>query len=295
MGIETDRSSTAGQKGILYVVATPIGNLGDLSPRAREVLSRVAAIAAEDTRTARQLLSHCGISAELIPYHEHNESTLTPRILSRLEGGEEIALISEAGTPLISDPGYVLVRAARARGIQVVPIPGPNAAICALSAAGLPSDRFVFLGFPPRTSAKRRVWFEGLLQEPGTLILYESPQRLLETLKDLRAVFGDARQVVIARELTKRFETFLSGSATELIHRLETDPDQRRGECVILIEGRSDPGLGDDQTAESLRILRILAESLPLSQAAALTARLTGVARARLYEIGLEQGLGRAR
>lgn len=279
------------QAGVLYVVATPIGNLGDLSERARQVLAEVDAIAAEDTRETRRLLAHCGISAELIAYHDHNESELTPRLLEALESGQRLALVSDAGTPLISDPGYTLVAAARERGLDVVPIPGANAAICALSASGLPSDRFLFLGFPPRTQSRRRAWIESVAREPGTLILYESAKRALETLSDLQAVLGDGRRLVIARELTKRFETFLLGPASVLIARLESDEEQRLGEMVILVEGC--PASETDETREdAIRVLRILGESMPLSQAAALAARLTGAKKNALYRLGLELGLG---
>lgn len=279
------------QAGVLYVVATPIGNLGDLSERARQVLAAVDAIAAEDTRETRRLLAHCGISAELIAYHDHNESELTPRLLASLESGRNLALVSDAGTPLISDPGYTLVAAARERGLDVVPIPGASAAICALSASGLPSDRFLFLGFPPRTRARRRAWIESVAREPGTLILYESAKRALETLDDLRAVLGDERRIVIARELTKRFETFLFGSAGTLIARLAADEEQRLGEMVILVAGC--PSDADDAALdESRRVLTILAESMPLSQAAALAARLTGAKKNALYRLGLALNLG---
>jgi len=272
-------------------VATPIGNLGDLGERARLVLGEVDAIAAEDTRATRRLLAHFGISAKLIAYHDHNESELTPRLLDMLDSGRSLALVSDAGTPLISDPGYTLVAAARARGLTIVPIPGASAVICALSASGLPSDRFLFLGFPPRAQARRRAWIESVAREPGTLVLYESAKRALETLRDLRAVLGDQRRLVIARELTKQFETFLLGSATTLITRLESDPEQQLGEMVILVEGCPD---SETQTAhnESIRVLRILSESMPLRQAAALTARLTGSKKNALYRLGLELGLG---
>ncbi|MGQ9659247.1 MAG: 16S rRNA (cytidine(1402)-2'-O)-methyltransferase [Thermochromatium sp.] len=279
------------QAGVLYVVATPIGNLGDLSERARRVLAEVDAIAAEDTRATRRLLAHCGIAAELIAYHDHNESELTPRLLERLESGQCLALVSDAGTPLISDPGYTLVSAARERGLDVVPIPGASAAICALSASGLPSDRFLFLGFPPRTQSRRRAWIEAVAREPGTLILYESTKRALETLRDLQAVLGDERRLVIARELTKQFETFLFGSASALIARLESDPRQQRGEMVILVEGCV-ASQADETREDAIRVLRILSESMPLSQAAALAARLTGAKRNTLYRLGLELGLG---
>lgn len=278
------------QTGVLYVVATPIGNLGDLSPRARQVLAEVAAIAAEDTRDTRRLLAQYGITSELVAYHDHNEATMTPQILERLVAGQSLALVSDAGTPLISDPGYTLVAAARAQGLPVVPIPGASAAICALSASGLPSDRFLFLGFPPRTSARRRTWFAAVASEPGTLILYESAKRVLATLHDLSVVLGETRRLVIARELTKQFETFLLGSARELIARVEADPEQRLGELVVLVEGCS-ASESDAAHAESVRVLRLLCEAMPLSQAAALGARLTGAKKNVLYRLGLELGL----
>jgi len=276
--------------GILYVVATPIGNLGDISERARQVLAEVDCIAAEDTRETKRLLAHLGISTPLLAYHEHNERAAAERLLETLAEGRSIALVSDAGTPLISDPGYPLVSAARARGIRVVPVPGPSALICALSASGLPSDRFLFLGFPPRTETQRRAWFDGVKDEPGTLILYESPKRAAATLADLEAVLGDGRRLVLARELTKRFETFLAGAPSALRERLRDDPEQQLGELVILVEGRRE-ATGDD-SAEALRVLAILAEALPLAQAAALTARITGARKNALYRLGLEQGLG---
>jgi 16S rRNA (cytidine1402-2'-O)-methyltransferase len=270
--------------GILYVVATPMGNLADISQRALEVLARVALIAAEDTRHTGGLLSHYGLRTPLTACHEHNEEKLVPRLLERLAAGEDLALVSDAGTPLISDPGYPLVAAARAAGLRVVPIPGPNAAICALSAAGLPSDRFVFLGFPPRTRAKRREWFVTLAQEPGTLIFYEAGNRVLATLADLAASLGPDRRTVVARELTKHFETFLDGSLTGLIPRIEEDPDQQKGEFVLLVEGCRDL---DATAAEGERVLRILARELPLKQAAALAAEISGDKKNRLYTLGL--------
>ncbi|MBN2886516.1 MAG: 16S rRNA (cytidine(1402)-2'-O)-methyltransferase [Chromatiaceae bacterium] len=277
--------------GILYVVATPIGNLGDISERARRILAEVDCIAAEDTRETKRLLAHLGISTPLLAYHEHNERAAAERLLETLAEGRSIALVSDAGTPLISDPGYPLVSAARARGIRVVPVPGPSALICALSASGLPSDRFLFLGFPPRTETQRRAWFDGVKDEPGTLILYESPKRAVATLADLEAVLGDGRRLVLARELTKRFETFLTGSPSALRERLRDDPEQQLGELVMLIEGRREAASAD--SAEALRVLAILAEALPLAQAAALTARITGGRKNALYRLGLEQGLGR--
>ncbi|AFL74275.1 16S rRNA (cytidine(1402)-2'-O)-methyltransferase [Thiocystis violascens] len=281
------------QRGILYVVATPIGNLADMTERARKILSEVALVAAEDTRETLHLLNHFGIAATLVAYHDHNESRVAPRLLADLEAGRDVALVSDAGTPLINDPGYSLVAAARERGLTVVPVPGANAAICALSAAGLPSDRFLFLGFPPRTSSQRRTWLGEVADEPGTLILYESAKRALATLEDLGAVLGEHRRVVLARELTKRFETFLSGQPRELIARLEADPEQQLGELVILVEGRSlDPDEGE--RIEQERVLRILGEALPLRQAVDLAARLTGARKNTLYRLGLDLGLGAA-
>lgn len=272
--------------GVLYVVATPIGNLGDMTERALGVLREVGLIAAEDTRNARRLLAHFGIQAELISCHEHNEDNSARGILKILESGRDLALISDAGTPLISDPGFVLVRAARERGLRVVPIPGANAAICALSAAGLPSDRFLFLGFPPRTSAKCRDWLGEVATEPGTLLFYESGKRARRTLEDLAAVFGGDRQAVVARELTKRFETFLSGTLDQLAERLTTDQEQCLGELVLLVAG-ADQGVGVAQAREEERVLGILAADLPLKQAAALAARITGGSKNRLYQVGL--------
>jgi 16S rRNA (cytidine1402-2'-O)-methyltransferase len=280
------------KRGVLYVVATPIGNLEDLSDRARKVLRDVDLIAAEDTRQTRHLLTHFGIATPLVSYHEHNEAGAAARLIERLESGLNLALVADAGTPLISDPGYDLVSTARARGVSVVPIPGPNAAVCALSAAGLPSDRFLFLGFPPRTGAQRLGWIASVSHEPGTLVIYESGRRAVATLADLAEVLGGGRRVVLARELTKRFETFLSGSAAQLAERLAADEEQRLGELVILVEGRQGPLSEDRQDQE--RVLRVLATALPLRQAAGLAARLTGGRKNDLYRLGVALGLGAA-
>lgn len=277
--------------GILYVVATPIGNLGDLTERARQVLGAVDLIAAEDTRETRRLLAHLGISKRLVAYHDHNEQAAAPRLIELLRQGLDLALVSDAGTPLVSDPGHDLIAAAWSAGIRVVPVPGANAAICALSAAGLPSDRFLFVGFPPRGGPKRRAWLASLAGEPGTLILHESAKRAADTLVDLASVLGAGRQVVLARELTKHFETFLRGSAGDLAQRLSVDPEQRLGELVVLVAGAGDQPRGDREEQE--RVLRILAEELPLAQAAALAARITGTRRNPLYRLGLDLGLGR--
>jgi 16S rRNA (cytidine1402-2'-O)-methyltransferase len=271
--------------GVLYVVATPIGNLGDMTPRACKVLTDVDLIACEDTRHSRPLLAHFGIDRPLAAYHEHNEQAQTPRLLEKLADGASIALISDAGTPLVSDPGYVLVQQARSAGIVVVPVPGSSAPICALSAAGLPSDRFLFLGFPPRGESARRDWIGAAAAEPGTLILFEAGRRAAVTLADLADVLGP-RQAVLARELTKRFETFLAGELATLAEQVRADPQQQLGECVILVAGaRGGPDAGAE--AEQQRVLDLLAAELPLKQAVALTARITGGNRNDLYRRAL--------
>jgi 16S rRNA (cytidine1402-2'-O)-methyltransferase len=220
--------------------------------------------------------------------HEHNEQARIPGLLERLSAGESIALLSDAGTPLISDPGFPLVREARREGIAVVPLPGPSAAICALSAAGLPSDRFLFAGFPPKQGAQRRRWLEALVRQPATLILYESSHRIVETLREMVELFGEARAGVIARELTKLHETFLSGTLAELVACLEGDENQRRGEFVILLHGYAgEPG--DDLNLDADRILQVLGAELPVGQAAKLAAQLTGKRKNELYQRLLEQ------
>jgi len=277
--------------GLLYVVATPIGNLDDISRRACQVLSDVDLIACEDTRHSRVLLSHLGIDNRLVAYHDHNEAEAVPRLLRLLVEGQSIALVSDAGTPLISDPGFRLVRAAREQGLRVVPIPGPSALIAALSVSGLPSDRFLFLGFPPRGGDERRRWLAELAREPGTLICYESGRRAVATLGDLAEALGAGRRAVIARELTKRFETILDDDLAGLQQRVAADPDQQLGELVLLIEG--DTRLEDERDAdEQRRILALLADELPLKQAVALTARITGGNRNRLYKEALARRTG---
>ena len=273
-------------KGVLYVVATPIGNLGDLSPRARQVLGEVDLIAAEDTRHSRPMLSHFGIGTPLIAVHEHNERRVCDDLLERLERGTSIALVSDAGTPLISDPGYVLVREARRRGIGVCPIPGPSALVTALSVAGLPTDRFVFEGFLPRSGKARDERLERLRRDDRTLVFYESGRRIVDTVTDLARVFGAGREAVIARELTKLYETVLADTLQGLVERLGTDAEQRKGEFVLLVCGAQIVP-EDEQAAEADRILRLLMEELPLKQAAGLAARITGGKRNELYQRAL--------
>ncbi|KAB7771235.1 16S rRNA (cytidine(1402)-2'-O)-methyltransferase [Xanthomonas sp. LMG 12461] len=269
------------QPGTLHVVATPIGNLADLTPRAQETLRSVAAICAEDTRRSGQLLAHFGIERPLLALHEHNEEALSQRIVARLLEGQSLALVSDAGTPLVSDPGYRLVRAARAAGVRVSPVPGACAAIAALSVAGLPSDRFAFEGFLPAKASARRERLARLAGEPRTLVFYEASHRIAESLADCRAAFGDARPAVMARELTKLFETVLDGTLADLHARVEADDNQRKGEFVLMVQGAGDDA--DAQLAEGRRVYAKLSEHLPPSTAAKLAAELTGASRKALY------------
>jgi len=278
--------------GTLYVVATPIGNLEDMTPRAIRILSEVDLIAAEDTRHSGKLLKHFGIEVKTEALHEHNERRQVPRLIEILQAGKSIAFITDAGTPLVSDPGFHLVRSARRAGLSVIPVPGACAAIAALSAAGLPSDRFVFEGFPPAKSAARRAVFEKLREESRTLIFYESPHRILESLGEMTEIFGPEREAVLARELTKQFETVHSGTLRELSEWVGRDPHQQLGEFVILIHGvpRAEREAVDEEAG---RVLGILLEELSVSQAAALAAKITGLKKNRLYDFALSLKAGR--
>jgi 16S rRNA (cytidine1402-2'-O)-methyltransferase len=282
--------------GELFLVATPIGNLGDISARARQVLSEVAAVAAEDTRHSGQLLQHLGLAKPLVSLHEHNEARRAEELIERLKRGESIALISDAGTPLISDPGFDLVQAAIAQGVRVVPIPGACAAVAALSAAGLATDRFAFEGFLPAKASGRRERLEALKQDERTLILYEAPHRVAETLADIALILGTERRVTVARELTKQFESFYYGSAQELAMRASQDADMNRGEIVIVIAG-SPPQNRQVNALDTDKVLRTLLEELSPAQAAKLTAKLTGEKRSELYDraIALNEQAGRVR
>ena len=283
------RDGDVNTPGTLYVVATPIGNLEDISARALRVLREVALIAAEDTRHSARLLQHFGINTPLAACHEHNEREQGSRLVQRLLAGDDLALISDAGTPLISDPGYHLVRNARAAGVRVVPVPGACALIAALSASGLASDRFVFEGFRGARATGRRQRLQALLEEPRTLILYEAPHRLLECLADLRELFGVGRPAVLARELSKTFETIKGAPLGELHDWVAADSNQQRGECVLLVEGWQAPEGEEALSAEALRVLDLLLAELPLKRAAALAAEITGVRKNLLYQ----QALGR--
>ena len=271
------------QPGSLWVVATPIGHREDFSARAIATLRAVAVIAAEDTRHSRPLLVHHGIDTPLIALHEHNERDAVDAIVRRLVSGESVALISDAGTPLISDPGFRLVRAARAAGVRCIPVPGACAAIAALSVAGLPSDRFVFEGFLPAKAAARRSRLQELAGDARTVIFYESSHRVAESLADMRDIFGGEREAVLARELTKMFETVIGEPLMDLAARVVADPDQQRGEHVILVAGRGEEA--NAKLAEGQRVFAILRDALPPAKAAKLAAAISGAPRKLLYEV----------
>jgi len=272
--------------GTLFVVATPIGNLGDLSPRALDTLKKVSAVCAEDTRHTRQLLSHFGVDRPLVALHEHNEGDAAGTLVARLLAGESLALVSDAGTPLVSDPGFRLVRAAREAGIAVSPVPGASALVAALSVAGLPSDRFIFEGFLPAKANARRERLAMLAAEPRTLIFYESAHRIEDMLADAAAAFGAERRAVVARELTKLFETVLDGSLADLAQRVRADPNQRKGEFVLLVHGAGEAA--DAKVTEGRRLYAKLSEHLPPSTAAKVAAEWSGAPRKALYGGGNE-------
>jgi len=272
--------------GILYVVATPIGNLEDISKRALRILAEADLIAAEDTRRSHRLLRHYAIDTSLRSYHDFNEEQAGERLLEVLQSGRDVALISDAGTPLISDPGYRLVRAAHEHTIRVVPVPGPSALITGLSAAGLPTNRFLFAGYPPAKKTVRREYLVSLAGETATLVFYEAPHRIRACLVDAVEAFGPEREAVLAREMTKCFETIRKGTIVELLQSTGEAEDRNRGEFVILIRGAEAAPAADTQEAE--RLLGILLEELPLRKAAALAARITGRKKNELYHLGLK-------
>lgn len=282
-------TTPAPNPGTLYVVATPIGNLGDMVPRAVETLQTVALIAAEDTRHSSRLLSHFDIKTPCIAYHDHSDEQRTEQLIARMHAGDSIALISDAGTPLVSDPGYRLVRSARQAGIQVVPIPGACAMIAALSAAGLPSDRFAFEGFLPAKQVARCTQLQNLAADPRTLIFYEAPHRILETLQDMAQVFGPEREVVMARELTKTFETIKGNKVADLAAWVAADTNQQRGEIVLLVHGAPKPE-NEAMTPAQMHTMKVLLEELPVKQAASIGAKLTGLKKNFLYDWALQQG-----
>ncbi len=271
----------------LYVVATPIGNLGDMTTRAVEVLRSVDIIAAEDTRHSARLMQHFAITTRMTSYHDFSDDSRVEALLAQLRSGLSIALISDAGTPLISDPGYRLVQRAREAGLVVVPVPGASALTAALSAAGLPSDRFVFEGFPAAKRTARLKHFSSLVDEVRTLIFYESPHRILESLADMREVFGAEREVAICRELTKTFETIRLDRLGVLEDWIKEDDNRQRGEFVLIVRGAPVREM-EAIEPETLRILEILLEDLSVKQAAQLAARISGVKKNLLYERALQ-------
>lgn len=275
----------AEQPGVLYVVATPIGNLDDLSIRAREVLAAADWVAAEDTRHSGALLAHLGIRARLLSLHDHNEAERAPQLLEELRAGKSVALISDAGTPLISDPGYDLVRAAHAAGIRVSPIPGACALVAALSIAGLPTDRFAFEGFLPAKSTARRERLTVLATETRTLVFYESVHRLAESLADMAACIGAGRRAAVARELTKLHEELRPGTLAELVNWAKEDAAVGKGEAVVILAGAEKAAVSG---SEAEGVLKVLLAELPVKQAAALAAKITGGKKNDLYARALE-------
>lgn len=273
------------ETGQLYIVATPIGNLADISQRALDILARVDWIAAEDTRHSSRLLQHYGIQSKLLALHDHNEKQRAASLLDKLQQGQSIALISDAGTPLISDPGYSLVRHCQQAGVQVVPVPGACALIAALSAAGLPTDQFLFIGFLAAKQQQRLNQLQAIPAGVGTVVCYETARRVQDTLQDLQQLFGPERELVLAKELTKTFEHFARGTANEILQWLQEDPKRCQGEMVLMIApvAKTDSDVSDT----ALKTLQLLMAELPLKKAAALTAEIHGLKKNALYQHGL--------
>lgn len=277
-----------GATGCLYVVATPIGNLGDISARAINILKTVDYVAAEDTRHSARLFEHFNITTPLIAYHDHSDTKRLEKIHRFLAEGKTVALVSDAGTPLVSDPGYQLVKSAREQGIPVSPVPGASAMVAALSVAGLPSDRFIFEGFLPTKPTARQLYLTRVSREPRTLIFYESTHRLLDSLADMLAIFGVDRQAVIAREMTKTYETISHGTLEALLRFSNQDNNQQRGEFVVLVAGykkRDDEKVID---AKAEQTMQVLLKELSVKQAAAIGAKLTGLKKRDLYQWALD-------
>jgi len=272
-------------EGKLFVVATPIGNLGDMVPRAVECLQSVDIIAAEDTRRTGLLCSHFDIRTKLKAYHDHNEERFASELVAQIQNGKTVALVSDAGMPLVSDPGFRLVQAARKAGVDVTVIPGACALVTALAGAGLASDKFIFMGFPPAKDKARIDWLEAEKQQIATLIFYESSHRIEASLQSMQAVFGDDRQICLARELTKTYETWLYGTLHKVSQQVAADANQRKGEFVVVVEGASDKLSVDD--AHIARYMTVLMADLPIKRAAALTAELLGLRKKQCYQVGL--------
>lgn len=272
--------------GQLYIIATPIGNLKDLSIRALETLQEVDLIAAEDTRHSQRLLKHFNLSKPMVSLHAHNETKIAEKIIDSIKEGKSVALVSDAGTPLISDPGQPLVAMAHAEGIAVVPIPGPCAAITALSAAGFPQHEFTFIGFLPAKTSQRQTTLQQLSQEVRTLIFYEAPHRIVETLEDMLIAFGGERRVCFARELTKLFETVRVAPLQVLTEWVKTHKEQQQGEYVLIVEGIAPTE--KELSEEHHKILQLLMAELPLKQAVQLASQITGIRKNILYDLALQ-------
>lgn len=273
--------------GILYIVATPIGNLQDITQRALDTFAQVDLIAAEDTRHSGLLLSHYGIKKPFFALHDHNEQEKAHILVEKLKQGSNIALISDAGTPLISDPGFHLVRQCREAGIRVVPLPGACAAITALCASGIASDRFCFEGFLPAKNKARKDKLENIAEEDRTLIFYESTHRILDTLEDMQSVLGEERYIVLAREITKTWETITGNTIKNLREWLLEEPNRTKGEMVLIVEGKPKSDNNDEISSQAVKALELIAEELPLKKAAAIVAELYGYKKNALYQFGL--------
>lgn len=273
--------------GTIYLVATPIGNLEDMSPRGTRILNEVDLIAAEDTRHSAPLLKHLGVQTPMIAYHEHNEDRKAPELIAQAKLGKTIALISDAGTPLLSDPGYRLVALAHKEGIPVSPVPGPCAAIAALSASGLATNEFLFAGFPPAKQGARLKFFQKLADQSMTLVFYESAHRISDSVNDMVTAFGGERLAVVARELTKKFETIRQDSLTRLGIWITADTNQQKGEFVLLVQGKSSDR-GEALDTNSKRLLTILGKELPPKKAAAIVGEFSGISKNRLYRYLVE-------
>ena len=278
------------QDGILYIVASPIGNLGDMTRRAIEILREVDLVAAEDTRHSQRLLTHFGINQRLVSCHEHNEEKQISRFLRLLEKGQSIALLSDAGTPLVSDPGYRIVRAVAEQGYRIVPLPGACAAIAALSVSALATDRFLFAGFPSAKQAACKKQLEQLAREPATLIFYESPRRLRATLEIALETFGPDREAVVARELTKLHESIARGRLQDVLTTVQQDANWERGEIVLLFAGHKEiAGAEADHQEQIQKVLKPLLQELPLKQAVSLTVKITGARKNEVYDLAVAQ------
>lgn len=271
--------------GHLYIVATPIGNLGDITKRAIEILQQVDLIAAEDTRRSKILLEHFAISGEIIAYHEHNENKLTPKLIKYLDNGKSIALISDAGTPLINDPGYKLVISAHDKDIKVIPIPGVSAVITGLSVSGIPCNKFIFEGYLPSKTISRKKYLKTLITESRTLVFYEAPHRISELIDDMCIIFGSSRRIAIARELTKKHEQILQGTLSSIKLKIETGEIKNKGEFVVLVEGEQENLICN---SEIQRINHILLEKLSPKDAIKLTAQITKKKKNDIYKLVVE-------